>query len=71
MCCPQEVTGEQAEPMSHSQVCLVRTKSSSFVLGMCVVAFPLPFSFILSFGQELDLEARPLPVWSVHGLPLQ
>lgn len=25
MCCPQEVTGEQAEPMSHSQVCPVRT----------------------------------------------
>lgn len=43
MCCPQEVTGEPAEPMSRSQVCLVRIESSSFVPGMCMVAFPLPF----------------------------
>lgn len=57
--------------MSHSQVCLVRTKASSFVLGMCMVAFLLPFSPTLSFVQDVDLEARLLPVWSVHCLPVQ
>lgn len=42
MCCPQEVTGEQAE-LFHSWICLVRTGASSFVLGMFTVAFPLTF----------------------------
>lgn len=35
------------------------------------MAFPLPFSPILPFGEELDLEARPLAVWSMHCLHLQ
>lgn len=35
------------------------------------MAFPVPFSPILSFGEELDLDAWPLAVWSMHSLYLQ
>lgn len=36
VCCPQEVTGEQAEPMSLSQVCLWRLRLLPLSLGTWV-----------------------------------